>query len=67
MVGHENRGRRRTYKYPDRKRMANLIREHGARGTREVLSRQICLNTLLAIAKEFEIELKKGRRPRRAA
>lgn len=63
----ENRGRRRTYLYSDRKRAAELIREHGARGARKVLPRQMCLNTVLAIAKEFEIVLKKGRRPRKTA
>jgi hypothetical protein len=47
--------------------MAELIREHGARGARDVLFKQTCLNTLLAIAREFGIELKKGRRPRNAA
>jgi len=63
----ENRVRPRTYKYPDRKRIADLIRQHGARGTRELLARQICHNTLLIIAKEFNIELKVGRRPRKKA
>lgn len=47
--------------------MAELIREHGARGAREVLFKQTCLNTLLAVAREFGIALKKGRRPRKNA
>jgi hypothetical protein len=63
----ENRGRPRIYQYSDRRQMAELIREHGARGARDVLFKQTCLNTLLAIAREFRIELKKGRRPRKAA
>ena len=46
---------------------AQLIREHGARGAREILSRQICLGTVLKIAKEYGIKLQKGRRPRQAA
>lgn len=63
----ESRGRPRTYSYSDRKRAAELMREHGARGAREVLSKQMCLNTLYAIAEEFEIKFKKGRRPRKTA
>ena len=67
MARMENRGRWRTYKFPDGKHFAELIRLHGARGAREALERQVCLQTLLKIADEFGIELKKGRRPRQAA
>jgi hypothetical protein len=35
----ENRGRPRTYKYPERQRIAENIRQHGVRGAREVLLR----------------------------
>jgi hypothetical protein len=52
----KKRGRPLTYKFAERKRLAELIREHGARGTREILSRTICSFTLLKIAREFEIE-----------
>jgi len=67
MTQFENCGRRRVYAIAERRRFAELIRQHGARGAREASSRQICLNTLLKIAKEFQIELKKGRRRRAAA
>ena len=67
MTDSDNRGRPRIYTFPDRRRIAELIRLHGARGTRETMSRQISLNTVLKIAREFEIELKKGKRPKRAA
>jgi hypothetical protein len=60
-------GRPLMYTFATRKRLAELIREHGARKTREMLSRSICVPTLLKIAKEFGIELKQGRRPRSAA
>jgi hypothetical protein len=66
MTQFENCGRRRVYTITERRRFADLIRQHGARGAREETSRQICLNTLLKIAREFQIELKKGRRPRAA-
>ena len=60
-------GRPVTYKLDDRRRFAELIRQYGARGARERLARKVCLATLLKIAEEFGIELKKGRRPRIAA
>lgn len=56
-----------TYKFAMRKHLAELVREHGASKTRQMLSRSICAATLLKIAKEFGIELKQGRRPRQAA
>lgn len=61
------RGRRIVYQLQDRRRLAELIRQHGARGAREMLGRAVCVGTLLKIAGEFGIELKKGRRPRIAA
>lgn len=57
----------RPYAAEDRQKFAALIREHGARATRELCSRKVSTCTLLKIAREFGIELKKGRRPRRAA
>lgn len=56
------RGRPRTYGQEDRRRIAEVIRQYGARGAREQLGNTICMSTLLAIAREFGIELKKGRR-----
>ncbi len=60
-------GRPVTYKLDDRRRFAELIRQHGARGAQEKLAKRVCLATLLKIAAEFGVELKKGRRPRIAA
>ncbi|MFQ5731638.1 MAG: hypothetical protein ACE5KM_06770 [Planctomycetaceae bacterium] len=59
----ERRGR--PYPAADRIRFAELIRIHGARGARELLNRSVSLDTLLKIAREFQIVLRKGRRPRR--
>jgi hypothetical protein len=56
-------GRPPTYKLNDRRLFAELIRQHGARGAREKLARKVCVATLLKVAEEFGIELKKGRRP----
>jgi hypothetical protein len=66
MAPFEHRRRPKKYTLSQRRRFSELIREHGARGTRELLSRQICLSTLLEIAREFGIGLKKGKRPRAA-
>ena len=63
----DRRERRVIYKLPDRQRLAELIRLLGARGAREASGRTVCMATLLKIANEFGIELKKGRRPRNAA
>ncbi len=67
MARRRRRGRPLTYKFARRKQLAGLIRLHGVSGTREILQRSMCNSTLLKIAKEFECELKKGRRPREAA
>lgn len=61
------RGRPDTFKCSTRKKFARLIREHGARGASAVSDVPVSLSTLLTIAREFDIELKKGRRPRRTA
>ena len=42
--------------------LAELIRQHGARGAIVHAPEPVCLHTLLRIAREFEIPLKKGRR-----
>lgn len=63
----KRRGRPLTYKFAERKRLAELIQRHGASRTREMLSNSICAATLLKFAKEFGIGLKQGRRPREAA
>lgn len=56
-------GRPVTYRLNDRQQFAELIRQFGARGAREKLARRVCMGTLLKIASEFGIELKRGRRP----
>lgn len=56
------RGRPRSYSPEDRRRIAEIIRQCGARGAREQLGNTICMSTLLGIAREFGIELKRGRR-----
>lgn len=61
------RGRPFTFKLSHRRRLAELVCIHGARGAREVSKTSISVGTLLTIAREFGIELKKGRRPRKAA
>ena len=60
--GRRTRGRPRTYQYDERRRIADVIRQYGARGAQRQLGGAICISTLLAIAREFGIELKKGRR-----
>lgn len=60
-------GRPPTFSPEQRAEFAAMIREHGARGTCEQSAIPISLHTLLKIAHEFQIRLKKGARPRRAA
>ena len=67
MTEKRSRGRPATYDYQRRYELAELIQEHGARGAQALLDHPIALETLLKIAREFRIELKPGRRPRRAA
>ena len=67
MGRNEGRGRPVIYKLQDRRRLAELVRQHGARGARELTGKAVCVATLLKVANEFGIELKKGRRPRTAA
>lgn len=50
-----------------RERLADLIREHGARGAIPHAPEPVCLATMLRIAREFQIPLKKGARTKRAA
>jgi hypothetical protein len=62
-------GRRVHFKFVGRQReqLADLIRQHGARRAIEHATEPVCLATMLRIAREFQIPLKKGARPRRAA
>ena len=66
MEDKKHRGRQTPYAFSERRCFATLIREHGARGAREILARRVSLRTLLKVAAEFEICLKKGRRPKLA-
>lgn len=50
-----------------REQLADLIRQHGARGAIAHAPEPVCLTTILRIAREFQIPLKKGARPRRVA
>ena len=50
-----------------REQLADLIRQHGARGAIAHAPEPACLATMLRIAREFQIPLKKGARRRRAA
>ena len=61
--------RRGHFKFVGRQReeLADLIRKHGARGAIAHVAQPISLHTLLKFAHEFQIPLKKGARPRRAA
>lgn len=61
----QKRGRPITYGREERVRLADLIRQFGARGAREKVGNSVSVETLLKIAREFRIELKKGRRPSR--
>lgn len=63
----KRRGRPPTYSDADRKNFAALIRLHGARGAREIAPARPSMHTLLRIAQEFDLRLKTGKRPKRAA
>ena len=61
------RGRPVTYDHSRRAELAELIQRHGVRGTQAVVPAPISIHTLLDISREFDVPLKKGRRPSRAA
>lgn len=60
----KRRGRRLTFDPDTRRILADLIRQHGARQAREFAPVTISIRTLLTIAREHGIQLKKGRRPK---
>lgn len=66
-IGRAKRGRPATFESEARQMLADLIRQHGARRAREFASIPISVATLLKIAREHGIKLKKGRRTKRAA
>lgn len=61
------RGRPVTFGPETRHKLAALIRLHGVRGTRVVSPMPVSKATLIRIAREFGVTLKKGRRPKQAA
>lgn len=65
--GRAKRGRPPTFESETRKTLADVIRQHGARGAREFALVPVSIATLLKIAREHGIILKSGRRPKRAA
>lgn len=58
------RGRPATYEFRDRERLAIFVSAFGIRGTREATGNSVSLETLIEVAKEFGIALKRGRRRR---
>lgn len=62
MSSQPRQGRPPTYLAEQRSQLAEFIRQRGARGTRELVGRSVSLATLLKIAREFQIPLKRGRR-----
>ena len=61
------RGRPLTFELQTRKMLAALIRQHGASRAQECAPISVSVATLLKIAREDGIKLKKGRRPKSAA
>ncbi len=62
----KRRGRKPKFVGPQRELLADLIRQHGIRGTKTISTIPICESTLGEIAREHGIKLKPGRR-RKAA
>lgn len=67
MEKQRRRGRPPTFSREDREYLAGLIREHGITGARRAARFTVCQRTLIGIARDFGIELRKGRRPRLTA
>jgi hypothetical protein len=66
-MARKRRGRPQTFRYEDRRKLSELLRQHGARRARAISEVPVSMPTLLKIAREFGIQLSKGRRPWRAA
>ena len=56
-------GRPHTFSQQERAAFAKLIRKHGINGARRLSPVPISRPTLGKVAREFEIELKSGKRP----
>jgi hypothetical protein len=61
------RGRPPTFLPADRKYLAKLIQKNGIAGAQRKAKMRVGSCTLIKIAREFEIVLHKGRRPKSAA
>ena len=61
------KGRPPTFTQQDRQYLAELIREHGIRGAKRKSRISVCHQTLIKIAREFQIPLRPGRRAKQAA
>lgn len=57
------RGRPLTFQQEMRRGLAMLVERHGAHGARTLSPVPITVGSLLKIAREFGIRLRKGRRP----
>lgn len=66
-MAERKRGRPPTFESETKETLATLIREHGARRAQELACIPVSVGTLLKIAREHGITLKKGRRPKKAA
>lgn len=64
MAVNRKRGRPATFQPDDRTYLAELIRQHGIRGTKRMAGLAVSTATLLKIARDFGIVLRRGRRPK---
>jgi hypothetical protein len=67
MARKRHQGRPPTFLPADRKYLAELIRKHGITGAQQQSKFRVGDGTLIKIAREFNIVLPKGRRPKIAA
>ncbi len=57
------RGRPPTFSPRDREDLAELIRQHGIRGTTRLVPFRVSAETLIKIGREFGVVLARGKRP----
>ncbi|MEX2093912.1 MAG: hypothetical protein WD971_14595 [Pirellulales bacterium] len=67
MARKRRQGRPPTFLPADRKYLAELIRQHGIAGAQREATFAVGDGTLIKIAREFDVVLLKGRRPKAAA
>ncbi len=63
-MSEKNRGRPPTFTDSERRYFLELIQIHGARRARDLSEIPVSLPTLLKLAREHGLELRRGRRPR---